>query len=321
MPSSARRCCFPAWYEDLTRGPASTWANRSSSTPNARVSGELLGRDPPIHREVHGGRLEVLAHGQQVAVGVPEVAHGLGHLVGALAHPEDEVRLGDALRAEAAGDAQHVERPVVAERRPDPRVQPAHRLQVVGEHVGFGLHDRGDVPFPALEVGGQDLHRAARHGLPDRPDGCRPEACSAVGQVVAGHAGHHHVPEAHRRHRLRDPSRLLLVHRARLGGHDVAEPAAPGALLAEDQERGLPVLPALEDVGAAGLLAHRVEALAAHQALEGRVVRPHPGLNLEPGRLSALDGRSGGQDREVQPSFPRVVVDLGHRRPVYWPGG
>src|SRR4051794_24091596 len=81
-----------------------------------------------------------------------------------------------------------------------------------------------------------------------------------------------------------------LARARRLGGAgvDLAEVAARGALAPADEERGLPVLPALVDVGAAGLLADRVQALALDQCLELEIFRPRPGPGLDPLGL-ALD--------------------------------
>src|SRR6185312_5450809 len=88
------------------------------------------------------------------------------------------------------------------------------------------------------------------------------------------------------------PTRLVAVQRRRLAGVDLAEVAPAGALLAADEEGRLAVLPALEDVGAASLLAHRVQALALHQRVQLGVLRAHRGLRLDPRRL-ALDGGLG----------------------------
>src|SRR5581483_6977274 len=56
-------------------------------------------------------------------------------------------------------------------------------------------------------------------------------------------------------------------------------------LVATDEEDGLAVLPALEDVGAAGLLAHGVQALALNQAAKLGVLRTHGRPYLDPRRL------------------------------------
>ena len=119
------------------------------------------------------------------------------------------------------------------------------------------------------------------HGL-----GVQPGA--AVGQVVAGDAGDGGVAQLHLLHALGDPARLVAVERLGLAGVDLAEVAAPGALVAADEERRLAVLPALEDVGAARLLADRVQALGLHEVLQLAVLRAHRGAGLDPLRL-ALD--------------------------------
>ena len=78
-------------------------------------------------------------------------------------------------------------------------------------------------------------------------------------------------------HRLGDAARLVAVELGGLAGVDLAEVAAARALVAADEEGGLAVFPALVDVGAAGLLADRVQALAAHERLELGVLRAGAG--------------------------------------------
>ncbi len=57
------------------------------------------------------------------------------------------------------------------------------------------------------------------------------------------------------------------IERAGQSGLDVAEGAGPRAGVAHDHEGGVLFLPALADIGAAGLLAHRVQAVFAHDPL------------------------------------------------------
>ena len=180
-----------------------------------------------------------------------------------------------------------------------PLVQTAHRLQVVGEHVRLGLDHGGDRLPVALEVGRKHLDLAFRKGIADRSDRRRPDRGPAVREVVPRDAGEDHVVEPHLPDRFGDAARLVLVGGIGLGRLDVAEPASAGALLAEDQEGGLPVLPALVDVRAPGLLAHRVEVEAPHDPLEVAVVRPERGLDLQPVRSPGVsrDRRLRASDR------------------------
>ena len=98
--------------------------------------------------------------------------------------------------------------------------------------------------------------------------GVQPRAL--VGQVVARDAGDGRVAQAHLRDALGDAARLVGVVVGGLAGVDLAEVAAPGALRAADEERRLAVFPALVDVGAAGLLADRVQPLVLHERVQRR---------------------------------------------------
>src|SRR6185312_13864238 len=145
--------------------------------------------------------------------------------------------------------------------------------------------DLGQLLGHRVEVRDQQLHAGAGDGRVDLAHGLGVEPRAAVGQVVAGDAGDGGVAQAHRGHRLGHPARLVPVEVGRLAGVDLAEVAAPGALLAADQEGRLAVFPALEDVGAAGLLADGVQAFVGHQLPQRGVLRAHLGPGLDPGRL------------------------------------
>ncbi|KPC68349.1 hypothetical protein ADL26_19590, partial [Thermoactinomyces vulgaris] len=105
----------------------------------------------------------------------------------------------------------------------------------------------------------------------------------AVLQVVAGDAGDGGVVQVHRDDRLADTAGLVTVQRLRLARVDLAEVAAARALGAADEERRLPVLPALVDVGTTSFLADRVQPLALDEAPQFGVFRAGLGLDLDPG--------------------------------------
>ena len=244
-PRLARWSCCPGVVRAPTSGPASTWRD-PQGLADARVLGELLGRDPPVDRQVERGRLQVLAHRQDVAAGLDEVAHRGGDLVRSLAHPQDQVRLRDLARAEALRDPQHLERAVVAERGTDPVVQ----APAPSRGCGRTRRARPSITvamsrLPALEVARQHLdaaagdRRADRRGSPAAQIAAPPSGRSSRATPVSDD-----VPQAHRAHGVGDPRGLGLVHGLGLGGHHVAEPAPARALRAEDQERRLALLPA-----------------------------------------------------------------------------
>ena len=124
----------------------------------------------------------------------------------------------------------------------------------------------------------------------DLAHGLGVEPGAAVGQVVAGDAGDGRVLQAHGPHGLGDAARLVLVEVGGLARVDLAEVAAARALVTADEERGLAVLPALEDVGTAGLFADRVQALALDERFHVAVLGTHHRPGLDPVGL-LLDGR------------------------------
>ena len=217
-------------------------------------------------------------------------AERLDDLLGGLAHAEDEVRLGDQPGLVRPGD--HRERPVVAEAGADRLEDAGDGLEVVREHLGLRREDLVEQLGRRVEVRDEQLDAGAGVDRVDLADGLGVEPGAAVGQVVAGHAGDGRVLQAHRLHGRGDAAGLVGVEVGRLARVDLAEVAAPRALVAADEERGLAVLPALEDVGAAGFLAHRVQALALHQALELGVLGAHRRARADPLGL-ALDGGLG----------------------------
>ena len=115
---------------------------------------------------------------------VVQVAQRLRDLLAGLAHAEDQVGLGD--QAEVAGLGDHVERAVVAERRPDPLEDPRHGLDVVGEHLGPGLEDLAQQVRLAVEVGDQVLHAGAGVELVDRAHGLGVQPGAAVARGRRG---------------------------------------------------------------------------------------------------------------------------------------
>ncbi len=124
------------------------------------------------------------------------------------------------------------------------------------------------------------------------------------------------MDQAHVGHRLGQSPGLGRVDRHRPAGVDLAEPARPGALLAIDHEGGRAVAPALVDIGAAGLLAHRDQRERAHGALHVAVRRPEVDLHAQPRGLAGghrQPCRRLPRPRDVDP-FHRAVAPTRRRR-------
>ena len=139
-----------------------------------------------------------------------------------------------------------------------------------GTRINHGLQ-RGLV---SLEVGNQDLDRAARHGLMDAADRLSVDPRATVGQLVAIHARNDDVLQFHLLDGLGNSSRLILVQRRRHAVRDTTVLAGARAYVTENHERGRSVFPALSDVRTAGFLTYSVKALGPHHLLEAEIVRP-----------------------------------------------
>ena len=205
---ASNACAYsrPARYEDRTNGPDITPAKPSASASSCSCD-ELLRLDPPLHRVVTHARAQVLGDREQVGAGLVQVAHGGADLVPLLAHAEDEVRLGHQARVPRLRD--DVEAALVAEAGPDPAEDPRHRLHVVGEHLGPGVEDLAEQLGHRVEVRRQQLDAGAGVERVDLPDRLGVEPGTAVGQVVAGHAGDGGVAQLHGAHALGHPARLV----------------------------------------------------------------------------------------------------------------
>ena len=115
--------------------------------------------------------------------------------------------------------------------------------------------------------------------------------------------------------RLRDMHGFVRIERARQAGLDVAEGAGARAGVAHDHEGGVLLVPALADVGAAGLLADGVQAVLADDRVGRRVALGHRRLDADPVGLAqpAESGRcafSGWRGRPVVWSSTTVMAPL-----------
>src|SRR5712671_1702135 len=86
--------------------------------------------------------------------------------------------------------------------------------------------------------------------------------------------------------RLRDVLRLGWIEGAWQTGAHVAERAGARAGVAHDHEGGVLLVPALSDIRAAGLLAHGVQAVCAHDRLRVLIALRNGRLDPDPVRLA-----------------------------------
>ncbi len=148
-------------------------------------------------------------------------------------------------------------------------IEPRHGLEVVVHHVGqAAFEDLERAIHAAAEVRREDLDLRRRRQLADPTDAVDEVLRPAVAQVVAIDARDDDVRQAERRDRLREVERLVRIERIGTSVADVAERAAPRALVAHDHERRGALAEALADVRAARFLADRVQPVLAQDPLD-----------------------------------------------------
>ena len=246
---------------------------------------KLLGRVELLQHVVLGRGPQVLADGQQVAVDGAQVSHGLDNLMPLLAQADHHPGLGHGVRGYLLCLGQHLQRPAVAALWTHGVKHPLNGLYVVVEDVRLGVHHRAQ--GLSLVVRDEHLHLAIRQPPAYLADALGEDEGAAVGQVVTVDGGYDAVAQGQLLHRARQSLRLLQVEREGPTRGDGAVVAAAGAYVTQDHEGGAAPVPAVPDVGAAGLLADGVQLALAQQVVQLNVVGAAGHGHLEPGRQAS----------------------------------
>ena len=144
------------------------------------------------------------------------------------------------------------------------------------EDIGLGRDDDLQRAGLAQKIRRQHLDRRRRARGADGADHRREMSRPAVGEIVAVDRGDDDMGEAELGDRLGDMRRLMRIDRARQARAHIAEGAGPGAGVAEDHEGRVLLLPALADIGAAGLLADGDEPVLLDDRRRRRAIRASP---------------------------------------------
>ena len=247
---------------------------------------ELVRRPEARHRRVLAARLQILADGEEIDIRRAKIVHHLHDLFARFAQAHHQSRFGEGARVDLLHPRQQPERGVIARARPHREIEPRHGFEIVIEHVGRRLHHRFDRALLAQEIGRQNLDRRVGRRRADGAHGSREMRRTAVVEIVAVDRGDHHMGEPELGNRGADILGLVGAKRPRQPGLHIAEGAGARAGVAHDHHGRVRLLPALADVGAAGLLAHRVQAMRAHDVARRLVAGAGGRLDANPGRLA-----------------------------------
>ena len=192
----------------------------------------------------------------------------------------------DFVTARRPSHGQHRQAARVRRRGPDRPLEAEHGLEVVVQDVGRASKMTRSVALVALAVGDEHLDARVRVAPTDRTDRLGDRASAAVGEVVAGHRRHDGMREAH-----------LLATARRRGPARSGRAAAGGCVSTRQNPQARvqrsplimnvagAVLPALEDVRASRLLAHRDEVQARIVFRSLRYSSPMSASTRKPGGL------------------------------------
>src|SRR6266496_1087170 len=254
---------------------------------------EFVRRVVARDREVLRGGAKILAEGEDIDVGGPEIAHGLEQLRPLLAQAENDPRLREEARRRPARAPEELEGALVTPAVTGQLVEAWHRLGIVVEDIGDGVDHPLERLRLALKVRDQQLDAAARRGAPDGTHRRRERARTAVGQIVAIDGSDDHVLEPELAHGEAHALRLLAILPHGLAVRHRAIAAVPRAGITQDHEGGRRVFPALADIRTVRFLAHGVKVPLPHETLETDVVWAAGCAHFEPCRL----GRGRGPRR------------------------
>ena len=132
--------------------------------------GEFVRRQEAIDGRVLGRRLEVLADGEKVHIGDPQIVHHLGDFGPRFAKADHQAGFGEDAGIQRLHVVEQTQGLVVAGAWTDGGIEARHGFEVVVEHVRPGLgDDLGRAGF-AQEVGRQHLDGRIRGGGADGAD-------------------------------------------------------------------------------------------------------------------------------------------------------
>ena len=175
---------------------------------------EVLRTDKALDRQMVPGRLEILPEGQHVDGVCAHLAHDFKDFLVGLAQPQHQAGLGGNAGIARLEVQQQFERMRIVRAGPAGLVQARHGFQVVVHHIGQTLTQDVQSNFgPTAKVRRQDLDPRRRRGLTHRTDAVDKMLGAAVAQIVAIHAGDHHVLELERLDRIRQMARLFGIGR------------------------------------------------------------------------------------------------------------
>src|SRR5580698_1309243 len=173
--------------------------------------------------------------------------------------------------------------------------EPADGLDILRKHLEPRVDDDFNISQHALEVGCERLDGGLRITRLDSPNASRVVGSAPVLQVVPVDGSEHDILQLHQLNSMcRIPGLIGIQPAARITRVDCAEPARARTNSAHEHDGGGAGVPALPDVRALRLLAHRREPVLFDDSLHALEAHARRRLGPEPGRLAGQRSPDGG---------------------------
>ena len=148
-------------------------------------------------------------------------------------------------------------------------VQTRHRLDVVVHDIGRrSAQNRQGAVVAATEIGHQDFNLRGRRCGADGLNAGHKVGRSAVAQIIAVHAGDHHVAQLQGGNGARQVGRLIGIERIRAAVAHVAKRAAARAFVTHDHEGRRAFAKAFANIRAGRLFANGDQVVVAQDFLD-----------------------------------------------------
>ena len=230
-----------------------------------------------------------MADGQEIHLGRPQIIHYLQHFNALFAKPHHDAGFGEDGRIKLLHAIKQPQRMIIPRAGPNAGIKRRHGFQIMIEHIRPRRHHHFQSAILAQEIRRQYLNRRTRGRRANGADGGREMRSTAISQIIAIHAGDHHMAQPKRSNCFCDPARFIRIQRLWNTGRDIAEGTGAGAGLAHDHHGGVALRPAFADIRAGCFFAYRDQFLLPHQGAGFQINRMRRRLYPDPGGF-ALDG-------------------------------
>ena len=122
--------------------------------------------------------------------------------------------------------------------------------------------------------------------LANLPNGVSKNMGAAIGQFIPVDRSQDAMAQIERCHAFGHPPGFIFIQGCRPASFDVTKTTRAGTGVAHEQKRSRAPAPTFPQVGTHGFLAHGMQAMLSHQALDPAIIAAPRQFHLQPGRFA-----------------------------------